>query len=91
MATVNICFPANAPKYEFHFLNIAIIDKTEYHFSSFVELNRLPIYSSYRRVTFRTEFRFLKLRTFATKCSYVDITLGLCTYFILCKNISLKE
>ena len=31
------------------------------------------------------------LRTFASKCSYVDITLRLCTYFISCKNLSLKE
>ena len=31
------------------------------------------------------------LRAFAGKCSYVDITLRLCTYFISYKNLSLKE
>ena len=31
------------------------------------------------------------LRTFATKCSYVDITLRLCMCFISCKYLSLKE
>ena len=32
-----------------------------------------------------------RLRTFASKCSYVDITLRLCTYFISCKNLPLEE
>ena len=35
--------------------------------------------------------KLMRLRTFASKCSYVDITLRLCTYFISCKNLSLKE
>ena len=37
------------------------------------------------------EIPLMTLRTFASKCSYVDMTLKLCTYFISCKKLSLKE